>query len=110
MRRRETLTARQTYTDIAGFNEQDNPGKAIEYLQAVQEAFWNLPDFVTFRRASPNLPEAVREIPVAGFKGYTLRIVRYTDGVTYLLSAHRPGRLDANKDRTTRRGLGELND
>ena len=108
MPKRETLTARHTYTEIAAFIEQDNPAKAIEYLQTVRTVFWDLPDFITYKRASPRLPKAVQEMPVRGFKGHTLRIVRYADGVTYLLSAHRPGRLDQNKDRTTRDGLSEL--
>lgn len=61
-----------------------------------------------YKRASDSLPEYVREMPVKGFNGYTLRIMRHTDGVTYLLSAHRPGASDRMKDQAASAAISEL--
>ena len=103
-----TATATECIREITFFIAQGNEPKALEYSRTVEEVFFGLPDFVTYKRASEKLPKSVMEMPVRGFKGYTLRILRHTDGVTYLLSAHRPRRSDRNKDRTTRGGLREL--
>lgn len=70
--------------------------------------FFGLPDWVDYKRASDSLPEYVREMPVKGFNGYTLRIMRHTDGVTYLLSAHRPGASDRMKDQAASAAISEL--
>jgi len=106
--RKVTHTASLLAGEIARFVGQDDPENAERYRQAVNASFFELPDFVTFKRASERLPKSVREMPVKGFKGYTLRIMRHSDGVMYLLSAHRPGLTDNMKDRLTRDGINEL--
>lgn len=108
MSKRFTRTGLQTRDETALFIAEDSPTKAIEYLTTVDDVFFGLPDWVNYKRASDQLPEYVKEMPVKGFRGYTLRVMRHTDGVTYLLSAHRPGLPDDRKDEMTQSGLSEL--
>jgi hypothetical protein len=103
-----TITAKFCIREITLFIAQDNEKRGLEYARLTEELFFNLPEFVTYKRASESLPKAVQEMPVKGFKGYTLRIMHHSDGVTYLLSAHRPGLTDGMKNRQTRDGLKEV--
>ena len=77
MTKKVTRNAQNNYREIAEFIYRDKPDKADEYFDLVTQLFLGLPDFVTYKRASKNLPKAVREMPVKGFSGYTLRVMHY---------------------------------
>ena len=96
--------------DITDFIAADNLPKAIEYVQAVNTSFLKLHDQITHRRASPKLPADIREMPVQGFDGYSLRTVKHQDGRYFMLSAHRPGRSETNKNFRTQRGLRDVDE
>jgi len=85
----------------------DNPSAADRYGEQAITTFIEWPDEVIPRRASPNLPEHIRELPVSGFRRYTLRIATIDD-VTYLLAAFAPGLPDAFKDERTVASLRAL--
>ena len=78
----------------------DNPSAADRYGEQAIITFMDWPDEVIPRRASPNLPEHIRELPVSGFRRYTLRIATIEE-TTYLLAAFAPGLPDSSKDQRT---------
>ena len=105
-----TELAHEDMADIVRFIGRDNPAKARQYYEVATDAFFALDDSITHRRADPALPDYVRELPVRGFNGYSLRVMQDLDGRYFLLSAHRPGRSEANKNRRTQKGLRDAYD
>lgn len=101
-----TPTAERDALAISDYIHRDNPAAADRYLRCVLATFFDWPDEVTPKRAAAHLPESIREIPVPGFRGYTLRIAILGE-TTYLLAAFAPGLPDAYKDARTLRGYAE---
>lgn len=100
-RKRLSRVARDDIQRIAAHLAAHNPAAAERYYQAALDTFFALPDNLTPKRASDRLPEHVRELQVAGFRGYLLRIARRV----VLLAAFAPGLPDQVKDSRTRKGM-----
>lgn len=97
------LHIRQIFDHI----DEGSPQSATNYANAAYDAFFSLPDRLTPKRASENLPEYVREISVKGFKGYTLRIA-YIGEKVGLVAAFRPGLTHNMKNTRTRMGMKQF--
>ena len=93
--------------EITRFLHQGGSDVARRYYDNVKSSFYTLPETFLPRRASPHLPEYVREISVIGFKGYTLRIAYIEDKIG-LVAAFRPGFTDSMKNKYSYNGLRQL--
>jgi len=102
-----TPTADAALEDVFDYIRAENPAAAKQYLEAALDAFYGLPDFRVPVRASDHLPDYVRSLNISGYSGYTLRIAVFED-VVYLLTALRPGAMEAMNDARTRAGLRDL--
>ena len=105
-RKRLTRTARTVIQRIAHRIARENPAAAQRYYQSAIDTFFTLPDDLTPKRAGERFPDTVRELQVAGFRGYTLRIAVFADRIS-LVAAFAPGLSDDAKDARTMRGLNE---
>ena len=94
-------------SEIFDYLYEFNTTAAIQYVDTAYRTFADLADYVMPRRASPHLPEYVREISVIGFKGYTLRIAYIEDKIG-LVAAFRPGFTDSMKNKYSYNGLRQL--
>ena len=105
-----TFAAQDDMEEIYDFIAGDNITRADEFIEAAVSSFEDLRPNTTFKRAHRLLPDYVRELPVKGFEGYTLRATRHQDGRFFMLSAHRPGRSTKNKNFRTQRGLRDVDE
>lgn len=95
--------------EITEFIFLDNPAAAERYALQAMSAFFDLPENIVPVRASEHLPDDIRQLPVPGFPGYTLRLL-YRREYIALVAAFRPGLTAAMRDRSTRSGVDEFKD
>ena len=105
-----TPTALRHIDEIAAFIEAHNQIAADRYTDITLQCFEEVTPRYIGHRASPRLPDYVREYPVSGFRpGYVIRVAFLDDRIG-LVAAFRPGLTGHMRDGRTRPGLRELRD
>lgn len=101
-----TRSAETDIQHISTYIRARNPEAAARYYREALASFEKLQDDFLPKRAGDKFPDYVRQIEVASFKGYSLRIAVFEKAI-YLIAAFAPGLSDKTKDERTGQGLWE---